>query len=360
MKTLLLGDISPTSYSAPLFDAGDLKALFHDSLSLFENKDFIIANLECAITEHDGAIKKFGPNLKAPLKTAQRLRELGINCVGLSNNHVFDFGKKGIEDTLAALDNAGIDYTGFGNDYEDSRKNYTFELNGEKICIVAVCEHEYSYALDDRMGARGFDPFDTMEDIRAAKATHDRVIVMYHGAKEHCQYPSPRIRKLCQAMAKCGADVVLCQHSHCIGVYEEFEGCHILYGQGNFHFTSVEKEETWYTAFAVTYDTVSHAIEFIPLRSDSCSIDLAKGEDKEQILAEFEARNRSLEDGSWIDGWREFCERSKPQYLKAVSLAYAPDAVERSNEKFAHYLDCEAHTDVWRELFKTYNNTNEK
>ena len=27
-------------------------------------------------------------------------------------------------------------------------------------------------------------------------------------------------------------------------------------------------------------------------------------------------------------------------------------------KKFGHYLDCEAHTDVWRELFKTYNHTN--
>ena len=28
-------------------------------------------------------------------------------------------------------------------------------------------------------------------------------------------------------------------------------------------------------------------------------------------------------------------------------------------ELFSHFLDCEAHTDVWRELFKTWNHTNE-
>jgi hypothetical protein len=28
-------------------------------------------------------------------------------------------------------------------------------------------------------------------------------------------------------------------------------------------------------------------------------------------------------------------------------------------EKFAHYLDCEAHLDVWMELFKTHNHRNE-
>ena len=33
--------------------------------------------------------------------------------------------------------------------------------------------------------------------------------------------------------------------------------------------------------------------------------------------------------------------------------------VENVNDRFGHFLDCEAHTDVWRELFKTYNATNE-
>ena len=40
-----------------------------------------------------------------------------------------------------------------------------------------------------------------------------------------------------------GADVVLCQHSHCIGCYEQYEGAHILYGQGNFHFCGFTNEE---------------------------------------------------------------------------------------------------------------------
>ncbi len=36
------------------------------------------------------------------------------------------------------------------------------------------------------------------------------------------------------------------------------------------------------------------------------------------------------------------------------------DSTEKENAAFGHYLDCETHTDVWRELFPTYNATNEK
>ena len=169
MKTLLLGDVSPTASSAPLFTAQDLSALFGDAQSLFEKRDFIFVNLECALTDSENEIPKFGPHLKAPKETAHVLKSLGVDCCGLSNNHVFDFGIEGLEDTLKALKEASIDYTGFGDNYEDSRKNYTIEKNGERICLIAVCEHEYSYALEDRMGARPYDEYDTMEDIREAK-----------------------------------------------------------------------------------------------------------------------------------------------------------------------------------------------
>ena len=182
---------------------------------IFEESDFTAINLECALTDSENRIKKFGPNLKACRETAQVLKTLGVKLAGLSNNHIFDFGIEGALDSMTALDDAGIAYTGFGKNYEDSRKNFYYEKDGERICIVAVCEHEYSYALEDRMGSRPFDEFETMHDIREAKKCADHVIVIYHGGKELCRYPSPRLRRACRALVKSGADVVLCQHSHC-------------------------------------------------------------------------------------------------------------------------------------------------
>ncbi len=361
MKTLFLGDVCPTKISGELFAQKDVQALFADAASLFLDKDLAAVNLECALTEHDVPIKKFGPPLKAPEETAQTLKKLGVTLCGLSNNHVFDYGIKGAKDTVRALEEAGIAYTGFGNDYEDSRKSYTLEKDGESIAVIAVCEHEYSYALEDRMGSRPFDEYDTIEDIRAAKATHDRVIVIYHGGKEMCRYPSPRLMKLCRAMVRNGADVVLGQHSHCISAYECYEGGHILYGQGNFHFSYENQDPMWYSCLAVSYDTQSHEIAFTPLVMRGYSVELAKGEEKDAILAEFEERNRSVSDGSWRDGWHAFCESQRERYItKTIGRAGLEDSLPEHNDRFGHYLDCEAHTDVWRELFPTYNLTNEK
>lgn len=362
MKTLLLGDISPTAATAPFFQEQNIPELLGDAVSIFEKKDFIFANLECALTEHDGAIMKFGPNLKAPKETAAVLKSLGVSCCGLSNNHVFDYGIKGANDTVRVLNEQGIDVTGFGSNYEDARKNYTVTRHGERICIIAVCEREYSYALDDRMGSRPYDEYDTIEDIRAAKATHDRVIVIYHGGKEFCEYPSPRLLKLCHAMTRNGADVVLCQHSHCIGTYEKYGDCHILYGQGNFHFVSAKSHliEMWLSGMAVEYDTVTHEISFIPVKTEKHGIRLATAAEKETIMQEFTKRSQALLNGKWREGWHAFCQSQKDIYSKAIGNACREESSERDNQFFAHYLDCEAHTDVWRELFPTYNLTNEK
>ena len=359
MKLLLLGDVCPTDHSWDAFASANVEQLFGDTATLFERNDFNVINLECAITDSDKGIDKFGPCLKAPYKTAETLKKLGVDLIGLSNNHIFDFGKVGVRDTLQALSDVQLDYTGFGDNEEDSRKNYYVERNGQKICIIAVCEREYSYALPNRMGARVYDEYITIEDVRAAKQHCDRVIVLYHGGKEFCRYPSPRVYELMRALVRNGADLVIGQHSHCIATYENYQGGHILHGQGNFHFTKPFDFDGWFSCLAVEYDTVRNEVNFVPICADEEKIWLAKSEEKETILTEFAQRNEQLQNGQWRNGWHEFCISMKADYLYWLSKAAAKDSTPREDAVFGHYLDCQAHTDVWRELYPTFNQTNE-
>ena len=363
----MLGDLVPTEDTNGLFEAQDVDTLFGDTVSIFEGNDVAFVNLECTLTESDKPIEKYGPALKACANTAKVLKKLGATHCGLSNNHIFDYGIQGMKDTFAALEQAGLGHTGFGNDYEDSRKDLVIEKDGEKIAVIAVCEHEYSYALEDRMGSRPYDEYHTIEDIRKAKSLCDRVIVLYHGGKEHCRYPSPRLRRVAHAMARNGADLVICQHSHCIGSYEQHEGCHILYGQGNFHFiaerlTKGPYQTTWKTSLAVKYDTKTHEIEFVPMVvASETSIALANEQQKEEIMSAFEERKEELLDGRWKAGWHDFCENMvKHIYFGCVSNAYTEHSTPFQDGQFNHFLDCEAHTDVWRELFPTAHMTNER
>lgn len=362
MKTLFVGDVSPKHEAVKeLFRRNDINTLFTDVASIFEGNDLNFVNMECALTESTSAIEKFGPNLKAPIETANALKKLGVTVCGMSNNHIFDFGIEGYMDTEKALREAGLDFTGFGKNYKDSRKNYVVGKDGESVCVIAVCEHEYSYALEDRMGSRPFDCYDTISDVREAKKNHDRVIVIYHGGKEFCAYPSPRLVKLYHALADNGADLIIGQHSHCICSYEEYNGAHLFYGQGNFHFVWEGYGVEWETSLAVKYDTKANKIEFVPIIIKGKGISLAKGDDKKEILERFERLCASMKDGSWRDGWHEFALSKAEIYEKVLRHAYTEGEEGELNTKiFGHYLDCEAHTDVWRELNKTANETNER
>ncbi len=363
MKLLLCGDICPTAKTEPLFAAKAVRALFHGTADLLRGNDLNVVNLECALTDGGAPIEKIGPNLKTGTATAATLKKLGVDVCALSNNHVFDFGMEGVADMLAALRAQGIETTGFGQNYADARRNFVFEKNGERVTLIAVCEHEYSYATEDGMGARPFDEFDTLEDVRAAKAGGGRVVVLYHGGKEFCRYPSPRLLRACRAMARAGADVVLCQHSHCIGCYEQYEGCHILYGQGNFHFVGRGNDEYWHSGLSVRYDTAAHTVEFLPHVMTEYGITPATGEEKAQLMADFAARNEELTDGRWQAGWHAFCESKREMYtavLHGIGTGESAAELQKQDHKFAHYLDCEAHTDVWRELYRTAHHTNKR
>ncbi len=363
MRIMLAGDICPTNFTNPLFEKQDIETLFGDTLSIFEGNDVNFINLETALGRSGAPIKKFGPALCACPETAEVLKKIGVTLCGISNNHFFDYGIKAVKESFEAFDKAGLDTVGFGENYEDSRKNYVFEKDGEKVCFIAVCEHEYTYALEDRMGCRPYDPYDTIWDIREAKSKYDKVIVIYHGGKEYCGYPSPRVRHAFQAMAKNGADVVVGQHSHCICCYEEFEGSHLFYGQGNFHFVrDVERPEGWYSALEMIYDTKSNTVEFTPTANTfgEKGIHLAKGEEKEKIMRGFEERNQSLKDGTWKDGWAAFVEEEKHEYIRMIKESFKEDVDEKIKWVLGHYLDCEAHTDLLMQAFPSFNLTNER
>ena len=355
MRITIGGDISIKDCEKQ-FNECKSKELFNDVIDVFKSSDRVIVNLECAITDKDTPIKKIGPNLKAPFNTAYVLKDIGVTHCALSNNHIFDFGKAGIKDTLEALDRFDISYTGFGDNEDLARENLILSDGKIKVAIIAVCEHEYSYALKNRMGARSYDPYDTNDDISEAKKNNDYVIVLYHGGKEECRYPSPRLLKACRSMIKHGADVVLCQHSHCIGCYEEFMGGHILYGQGNFHFICKEYEGIydggymWNTGLLAQIDIDNELkIKLIPCVADELGIRLANEAETDKLLSELNLRSQSLNDGAWYDKWREFA-LSQERYRVIPCELY---------EEIAHYFDCEAHMDACKEIYQTYNITNE-
>ena len=115
MRIIFCGDWVPTEVTVPSFEKRDTEALMRTTLSVINRADFAIANLECALTERETPIRKCGPNLKGKPEYAHVISEAGFTHLGLSNNHVFDFGEQAMRDTVSTVKAVGIvpfGYTG--------------------------------------------------------------------------------------------------------------------------------------------------------------------------------------------------------------------------------------------------------
>ena len=96
----------------------------------------------------------------------------------------------------------------------------------------------------------------------------DYLIVLNHGGIEYYKFPSPLLQRKCREMVKCGADFVVCQHSHCIGTAENFLNGTILYGQGNSVFGYKDNSDSWNNGLLVKLtlsDLEQKRIEYIPI-----------------------------------------------------------------------------------------------
>jgi len=76
------------------------------------------------------------------------------------------------------------------------------------------------------------------------------------------------------------------------------------------------------------------------------------------LLSEMKKRDAEILSGEWKAGWSKFCEGVFEKYQAARKGEFV-EAPGDERQMFSHYLDCEAHRDVWQELFKTWNHTNE-
>lgn len=295
MKILIGADLVPTDTNIALFSAADTGAMVGEKLrALLQEADFRIFNLEVPLTDNEAPIEKCGPALIAPAATVAGYKALGADLLTIANNHIMDQGAAGFASTRQLLEGVGIAYVGGGDDLAAAAKPYVLELDGKKLGIYACAENEFSIAGETTPGANPFDPLESPDHVAALKACCDYVIVLYHGGKEHYRYPSPLLQKTCRKLVEKGADLVLCQHSHCIGCEEKYEGGTIVYGQGNFLFDHSAREH-WQTGLLVQLDGEFN-ITYIPVRKTENTVRLAEGEDRESILSQFRARGEEIKD----------------------------------------------------------------
>ena len=321
---LIGGDICPIGRNEKLFMNGEVDLLLNDLLPLFQHSDLSIVNLECPLIKEESPINKVGPNLGVTDSCINGLTAMGIDIVTLANNHIMDHGEKGLTNTLRVLQEKGIASVGAGINIEESCKVHIYKLKDIRVGIFAMAEHEFSIASNDRPGANPLDLMNLLDIIRLKRDKYDKLIVILHAGNEQYQYPSPGLQKFCRFAANHGVSAIICQHSHCVGCMEIYNGVPIIYGQGNFIFDISGQNRMWYEGLLILINVDNNGefhIDLVPVIQSSNQPGVCKMITKESsiLMNQFNQRSNDILVDSFVEKrWAEFCAKKKRYYLHTL------------------------------------------
>lgn len=208
--------------------------LSDDLEQAFNAADLVCGNLEAPETKSIKPLPKAGPSLKQRSGTIALLKNLGFDYLSLANNHIMDYGQKGINDTLARCRKQKIMTS--GDDLAPAR----FVKNGLKIAIFSLAEQEFG-----RYGPLYGTEVD--HAIVRASQSSDIIVIYAHGGFEECPFPAAHIRTRYRELIKLGANLIIGSHPHVPQGYERYRGGYIFYSLGNFTvgFSPDEPRNEW-------------------------------------------------------------------------------------------------------------------
>ena len=259
---------------------------------IFSTDDLTIANFEGTLTDSDEREDKTFA-FKAPASYASILTGGSVEAVNTANNHSHDYGEQSFNDTLAALDDAGIVHFGYD-------ETAVMDVKGIKVGLVGI------YELYDHL-EREQQLKDNIAKVKADGA--QLIVVIFHWGNETETVPDSNQTTLGRIAIDEGADLVCGHHPHVLQGIETYKGKNIVYSLGNFCFggnSSPSDMDTmiYQQTFTIDADGVKkdNVTNIIPCSISSAAYDgynnyqptPAEGDEATRILGKINERS------SWI------------------------------------------------------------
>ena len=230
-----------------------------------EADDLTLANCEVVLTTLSRHTDKVFNLIGLP-EHAQAFAEGSIEIVNTVNNHALDFYNAGYEDTLSALDAAGIKHFGTINAWREDGYNDILiqEVGGLRIGFIG-----YTYPQIEMEATRRIIP--SIQSLKEEEGC-DLVVVSLHWGKETSMKPVNSEYEMSRSLIDAGADVIWGHHPHVIQPIEFYNGKPIFYSTGNFTFGTMSQVDPSTGIFQLTYEqvdgeTVLKQLRVIPCRT---------------------------------------------------------------------------------------------
>ncbi|MBM3281555.1 MAG: CapA family protein [Candidatus Harrisonbacteria bacterium] len=220
---------------------------FRKTESFLRGADITFGNLETSITPGE-PVRPYEMSFRADLEAAEALQEAGFSILSLANNHVPNFGKKGLLDTFEALYKVGIEYVGAGRNSEEANRPVIITTKGIRFAFLAYNDPDVVpqvYEAGRVRAGTAFMRIEKMQEaVRAARVQADIVIVSMHSGREYEEKPNKSQTEFARSAIDAGAEMVIGHHPHVVQTMEQYKGKYIFYSLGNFVFDQMWSFET--------------------------------------------------------------------------------------------------------------------
>lgn len=228
------GDIAFSEYTKLWYQ--EPEKIDKDIYKIFKYNDYNILNFESPITLSTITNKNSLAHKSTPDALSFIKNNINNPVLSLANNHMMDFGPKGLLDTIRYIKKEKIPFIGAGKN-SDKATDYIILDKDVKIGILAAQYKDYMIATETSPGPAQNKHFKLIKKkIKELKNKVDWVVMVYHGGEEFINCPMPYTRKLYKKFLSWGVDIVVGHHPHTVQGYEKVKNKMIFYSLGNFIF----------------------------------------------------------------------------------------------------------------------------
>ncbi len=227
---------------------GDFRFPFFKIADDLNKADILFGNLEGPISDKG---KKIGSiySFRMDPKAVEGLQYAGFDVLSLANNHMFDYGRIALEDTMKNLKDNGIEYVGAGYNKKEAFSPKIINIDGTKIGILAYANlgPKNWQAKENDSGLAWLDLSDLVKikkEIANVKDKVDVLIISLHSGEEYSHQPTYFQKVFARTCIEAGADIVIGHHPHVIQKVEKYKDGWIAYSLGNFVFDQTFSQDT--------------------------------------------------------------------------------------------------------------------
>jgi len=263
VKFLFTGDLMLDRGVRKEIASKGMNDLFSDVKLLFQNHDFCVANFECVTCDETllKSDKKF--TFRANPEWISGMKNNGISCLTIANNHSFDFGEKGLQQMIAHLKQNDIKPIGCRGSINENYEPLLFEKDGSNIALFSV-----TFLKQDNNLICNDTPKELAKRIQLFKTKHPSylIFVCLHWGVEMKSKPTSLQIKQAHYLINNGVDIIIGHHPHIVQTIEKYKGKYIFYSIGNFIFDNnhTPANQAILTSFTLSKSKIQ-SLQIIPI-----------------------------------------------------------------------------------------------